>query len=101
MIDETLLKQEEQAIYALRAKKSVLLIEKGALGGQMTYSPKIGVVKDVVFFLASVTGGTERPQEEEIAQLEWLPFAEACNIVTFPTDTRVLQDAEEFLAKKE
>lgn len=29
------------AIYALRAKKSVLLIEKGALGGQMTYSPKI------------------------------------------------------------
>jgi len=29
------------AIYALRAKKSVLIIEKGALGGQMTYSPKI------------------------------------------------------------
>ena len=29
------------AIYALRAKKRVLLIEKGALGGQMTYSPKI------------------------------------------------------------
>lgn len=29
------------AIYALRAKKSVLIIEKGALGGQMTFSPKI------------------------------------------------------------
>lgn len=29
------------AIYALRAGKSVLLIEKGALGGQMTFSPKI------------------------------------------------------------
>ncbi len=29
------------AIYALRAKKSVLLIEKNALGGQMTFSPKI------------------------------------------------------------
>ena len=29
------------AIYALRAKKRVLLIEKGALGGQMTYSPCI------------------------------------------------------------
>ncbi len=29
------------AIYALRAKKRVLLIEKGALGGQMTFSPKI------------------------------------------------------------
>ena len=29
------------AIYARRAGKSVLLIEKGAFGGQMTYSPKI------------------------------------------------------------
>lgn len=29
------------AIYALRAKKRVLVIEKGALGGQMTFSPKI------------------------------------------------------------
>lgn len=29
------------AIYARRAKKSVLIIEKGALGGQMTFSPKI------------------------------------------------------------
>ena len=29
------------AIYALRAKKSVLVIEQGALGGQMTFSPKI------------------------------------------------------------
>lgn len=29
------------AIYAKRAGKSVLIIEKGAFGGQMTYSPKI------------------------------------------------------------
>ena len=29
------------AIYALRADKSVLLFERGAFGGQMTYSPKI------------------------------------------------------------
>lgn len=29
------------ALYALRANKSVLLIEKGTFGGQITYSPKI------------------------------------------------------------
>jgi thioredoxin reductase (NADPH) len=29
------------AIYALRAQKSVLILEKGAMGGQMTHSPKI------------------------------------------------------------
>lgn len=66
----------------------------------VTYSPKVGVVKDVVFFLATVTGGTEHAQEEEIAQLEWLPFETACATVTFPTDTGVLEAAEEFLRKK-
>ncbi len=65
----------------------------------VTYSPKAGVVKDVVFFLASVTGGTEHAQEEEIAQLEWFSFEKACEVVTFPTDTKVLEDAEEFLEK--
>ena len=29
------------ALYALRANKSVLLLEKGAFGGQITYSPKV------------------------------------------------------------
>ena len=29
------------AVYALRAGKSVLVIEKGAFGGQITYSPKV------------------------------------------------------------
>ncbi len=29
------------AVYALRADKSVLIFERGAFGGQMTYSPKI------------------------------------------------------------
>ena len=66
----------------------------------VTYSPKNGVMKDVVFFLASVTGGTEHAQEEEIAQLEWLTFEKARAIVTFPTDTGVLEAAEEFLQKK-
>ena len=29
------------AIYARRANKSVLVIEKGSFGGQITYSPKV------------------------------------------------------------
>ena len=29
------------ALYARRAEKSVLVIEKGVFGGQMTFSPKI------------------------------------------------------------
>jgi thioredoxin reductase (NADPH) len=40
------------AIYALRANKSVLVLEKGSFGGQITYSPK---VENIPGFI-SVTG---------------------------------------------
>lgn len=40
------------AIYALRANKSVLVLEKGSFGGQITYSPKVENIPGFV----SVTG---------------------------------------------
>ena len=40
------------AIYALRANKSVLVLEKGSFGGQITYSPKVENISGFV----SVTG---------------------------------------------
>ena len=40
------------AIYALRANKSVLILEKGSFGGQITYSPKVENIPGFV----SVTG---------------------------------------------
>ena len=66
----------------------------------VTYSPKIGVIKDVIFFLARPTGGTEQPQEKEIAQLGWFEYERAREIVTFSTDTEVLDAANNILQKK-
>ena len=40
------------AIYALRANKTVLVLEKGSFGGQITYSPKVENIPGFV----SVTG---------------------------------------------
>ncbi len=66
----------------------------------VTYYPKAGVIKDVVFFLATPTGGTEHPQEEEIRQLGWFSFEEAQPLVTFATDIEVLKAAEKYLNQK-
>lgn len=66
----------------------------------VTYYPKAGVIKDVVFFLATPTGGVEHAQEEEIRQLGWFPFEEAQSLVTFVTDIEVLKAAETYLNKK-
>lgn len=64
------------------------------------YYPKPGVIKDVVFFIASPTGGTEHAQEEEIRQLGWFPFNQAQSLVTFASDVEVLKAAEDYLNQK-
>lgn len=64
---------------------------------QVTYSPKPGVIKDVIFFTAVPTGGREHPQESEISQLGWFPFAEAAEQITYATDEEILLAAEGYL----
>lgn len=67
----------------------------------VTYYPKQGVIKDVIFFLATPYGGAEHAQEEEIAELAWLPFQETRERITFATDEEVLLAAEAYLLEKE
>ena len=63
----------------------------------VTYYPKPGIIKDVIFFIARPTGGSEHAQESEIADLGWFSFADARPLVTFATDEEVLLAAEEYL----
>lgn len=64
---------------------------------QVTYSPKPGTVKDVIFFTAVPTGGREHPQESEISQLGWFSFPQAAERITYATDEEVLLAAEAYL----
>ena len=67
----------------------------------VTYSPKPGVVKDVVFFTATPTGGREHPQESEIAGLGWFPFREARERITYASDEEILLAAEGYLERRQ
>lgn len=66
----------------------------------VTYYPAPGVVKDVIFFIASPTGGREHAQEEEIRQLGWFSFRDARPLVTFATDEEVLLAAETYIKEQ-
>ena len=63
----------------------------------VTYSPKPGVTKDVVFFLARARGGDIACQPEEVADARFLPFGEALEALTHPSDRDTLQKAQTFL----
>ncbi len=48
----------------------------------ISYSPKEGVMKDVVFFLGKATGGELKPQEKEVSKVEFIPFNEVESSIT-------------------
>lgn len=63
----------------------------------ITYSPYPGCMKDVVFFLGRMTGGTLTCQEEEVAEGKFLPVEQALAALTHPSDRNVLRGADQFL----
>ncbi len=84
------------ALYARRANKSVLIIEKGSFGGQITYSPK---VENIPGFL-SVTGNefAEKLVEQVLEQGADVEAAEVLEVRDGDVKT-VVTDSGEFEGK--
>ncbi|MBQ1963656.1 MAG: NUDIX domain-containing protein [Clostridia bacterium] len=57
------------------------------------YSPLPGVSKEVVYFLTTTQQETIRPQEGEIAEVEWVPVEEAEASLTHENDKTVFRAA--------
>ena len=57
------------------------------------YSPKEGVLKEVVYFIATNKSDVCIPQESEVQKVEWVGFNEAMDRVTFDNARGVLQRA--------
>ena len=66
----------------------------------ITYSPHPGIIKDVVFFAAEAASDELINQECEVSGLEWLPFDEAVETLTFDSDRETLKKALEYLERK-
>ena len=84
------------ALYARRANKSVLVIEKGTFGGQITYSPKVENIPGFV----QVTGNefAEKLVEQVLEQGAEVECAEVTEIRNGDVKT-VVTDSGEFEAK--
>ena len=65
-----------------------------------TYSPKEGVTKDVIYFIAETKDKTVTRQEIEVTDTIWLPYEEALKYLTFENDERLLKAAHTFLNKE-
>ena len=63
----------------------------------IAYSPSTDCVKTVVFFLARAEHTSVRAQEEEVREIQWLPFENAVEALTFDSTREILRQAETFL----
>ena len=57
------------------------------------YSPKDGVLKEVVYFIATKNSNECKPQESEVQKVEWVRIEDAIDRVTFDITRNVLKRA--------
>ena len=65
----------------------------------ITYSPKENVIKDVIFFVAEDISNIDPKDkhDDEVNKIYYLPFIDAYNLLTYPSDKEVLKKAYEYI----
>ena len=91
--------EEQTALREIREETGLEVRLEEGFRESVEYCPKPYVKKQVVYFLAQVSGGREQKQEEEVSELCWCPMEEAQSHVTYPNDRRLIGNAKKFLEK--
>ncbi len=66
----------------------------------VSYSPRPGVKKQVVYFVAQTNIEDIKPQEGEITEVRWVEVSEAASMLGHANDRRVFSMALDYLQKK-
>ncbi len=85
------------AVYARRAGKSALVLEKASFGGQITYSPKIENFPSAVSI--SGTELADKMMEQALSQGADIELEEAVSVEKTDTGFKVVTDFSEYEAK--
>jgi 8-oxo-dGTP pyrophosphatase MutT (NUDIX family) len=64
-----------------------------SFSSDIVYSPKKGIEKKVTFFLAKIVGGELKAQKEEVDSIYFLDYIKARDILTYSSDKKVLDEA--------
>ena len=94
---------ETEAQTALREIREETAIADSLWPGFRTvisYSPREGVVKEVVYFLAMPQGGGFARQREEVLDMRWVPAEEAAPLITHANNRAVWLQALRYLREQ-
>ncbi len=91
--------EEETALREIKEETNLDVKLNTSFRHSICYSPEEGVMKDVIFFLATPISQRLINQECEVSALDWLPFEKALAALTFESDKETLSLAEEFISR--
>ena len=66
---------------------------------ELSYSPSPGIHKDVIYFLAELTGGVPEVQEAEVTTMEWVNMDQVVERITYDNDKELALKAIDFINK--
>ena len=91
--------EEETAIREIEEETNLRVIIDKKFREVSTYSPKQGVIKDVIFFVALTMNDDTKPQKEEVSDILCLKFEDALNKLTYEKDKEILTKANIYIKK--
>lgn len=66
---------------------------------KVSYSPRPGVAKDVVYFLGYAEDSRTTMQEEEVSELRWVDISKCHQYLTYRNDRMLLGSAKRYLRR--
>ena len=85
--------EEETALREVKEETNLDIILNTNYRYCISYSPREGVIKDVVFFLGKPKNDEIKAQITEIMDIRWLKYQEAYDILTYNGDKEILNKA--------
>ena len=91
--------EQETAIREIKEETNLDVTINSDFRYVITYSPYEGVIKDVVYFLATTNSDNIKAQQSEISEIKWFKYEDAISMITYEDGRKVLMKAIEFLNK--
>ena len=92
--DET---EEQTALREIKEETNLIVKLDTSFRYVLSYSPKKGIVKDVVYFIGLEPIGDVIVQEEEVSDFVWLSYEKALEKITYDNDKKLLINAYKHL----
>lgn len=89
--------EKETALREIKEETGLSVEFIGDFREHTRYSPKIDVLKDVIYFLAKPKSDTVTIQQSEISDYAWLDYDNALKRISNSSDKKILESAAKYI----